>query len=321
MATGVLLVGVGKGTKQLQPFLECTKEYEATVLFGATTDTYDILGKVLGRAPYNHLTEDMVESALQHFRGKIMQRPPIYSALRIQGKRLYKYAREGKEIPAEIQERPVEARKLEIIDWMNGDDHGYEIVSEEAREEDKVIADKVLHLSEVAIASEAAAHDDAGNNPKECASGSKRRRELDEGENGIVDKTPISKRQAIDPQFTISGAQQTSDGGSLKSVSTESHVYGTQKRPPAVKLRMTVTSGFYVRSLSHDLGKHIGSLGVMSELVRTRQGDFELGHNVLEYSDFRRSEEIWAPKIERMLEEWDKRMSKTSESHSVAENE
>lgn len=320
MATGVLLVGVGKGTKHLQSFLECTKEYEATILFGAATDTYDILGKVLGRAPYGHLTEEMVESALQHFRGKIMQRPPLYSALKIQGKRLYEYAREGKDVPAEIQERPVEAIELEIIEWFNGDQHDYEVVSVEAREEEKAIAEKVLHLSEVAI-TPAAAHGDAGNNQIECASGSKRKRGLDEVDDGSIDDTPISKRQAEDPQLIMTKALQTPDRDSPETVITESPVNGMQKRPPAVKLRMTVTSGFYVRSLSQDLGKHVGSLGVMSELVRTRQEDFKLGHNVLDYSDFREPEEVWAPKIERMLEEWDERISRDGESHRIVEDE
>lgn len=74
--------------------------------------------------------------------------------------------------------------------------------------------------------------------------------------------------------------------------------------PPAVKLRMTVTSGFYVRSLSHDLGIAIGSLGMMSNLVRTRQGTFELGRNALEWEDFSRGEEVWAPKMEALLEAW-----------------
>ena len=89
IATGVLIVGVGKGTKQLKNFLECAKAYEATVLFGAATDTYDTAGKTIGKAPYSQVTEDAVGRALQHFRGKNMQKPPTYSALRFQGKRFY----------------------------------------------------------------------------------------------------------------------------------------------------------------------------------------------------------------------------------------
>lgn len=70
---------------------------------------------------------------------------------------------------------------------------------------------------------------------------------------------------------------------------------------------MTVTSGFYVRSLCHDLGAAVGSLGLMAALVRTRQGDFELGKNVLEYNDLKKGEEMWGPKVKGMLEEWSKK--------------
>ena len=56
---------------------------------------------------------------------------------------------------------------------------------------------------------------------------------------------------------------------------------------------MTVTSGFYVRSLCHDLGEAVGSHAMMAELIRTRQGQFELGKNVLEYDDLEKGEEVW----------------------------
>lgn len=74
--------------------------------------------------------------------------------------------------------------------------------------------------------------------------------------------------------------------------------------PPAAKLRMTVTSGFYVRSLCHDLGAAVGSAALMAELERTQQGQFELGKNVLEYSDLERGESVWGPKVEAMLDDW-----------------
>jgi tRNA pseudouridine55 synthase len=67
---------------------------------------------------------------------------------------------------------------------------------------------------------------------------------------------------------------------------------------------MTVTSGFYVRSLCHDLGLACNSLGLMSSLIRTRQGDYELGKNVLEYSDLEAGAETWEPKIQKYLEEF-----------------
>ena len=74
---------------------------------------------------------------------------------------------------------------------------------------------------------------------------------------------------------------------------------------------MTVTSGFYVRSLCHDLGHAIGSLGIMAKLVRTRQGPFELGANVLPYEDLKEGEDVWGPKVKAMLATWEKEHPRT----------
>jgi len=67
---------------------------------------------------------------------------------------------------------------------------------------------------------------------------------------------------------------------------------------------MTVSSGFYVRSLCHDLGAELKSLAFMASLARTRQSEFELGKNVLEYDDLALGEDVWGPKVTSMLEQW-----------------
>jgi tRNA pseudouridine55 synthase len=79
MATGVLIVGVGSGTKQLNALLGGMKEYEATCVFGTVTDSYDAVGKILRRAPTEHITKEKVEEALEKFRGDILQQPPMCS--------------------------------------------------------------------------------------------------------------------------------------------------------------------------------------------------------------------------------------------------
>lgn len=323
MATGVLIIGVGNGTKHLQSFLDCTKTYEATVLFGAATDTYDVMGKVLAKAPYGHVTRQKVEDALVSFRGKIMQRPPIYSALRIDGKRLYEYAREGKELPREIQERPMEVKELEIVEWLEAADHDYKWPSEEAGDEEKIVAEQVLHLKEVSNAS-ATTSDDQRRNELQSPSLGKRKRIVDEDDDLVKTTSPLSKRKEEDPSLSMSGALQSSnehdptlatDPESSSKTNTEqtSNPSTPAQGPPAVRLRMTVTSGFYVRSLSHDLGKKVGSLAMMSELVRTRQGEFSLGQNVLEFKDIEEGEECWGPKVEHLLDEWEKSISEPTE--------
>lgn len=326
MATGVLIMGIGKGTKQLQGFLECTKSYEATVLFGAATDTYDVLGKVLRRAEYKHVTREGVEKVLARFRGNIMQRPPIYSALRMQGKRLYEYAREGKEIPREIQERPVKVEELEIVEWLDGGTHASSLPKEEAEVEAKELAEKVLKLDGAVSTSEKAVGKDVN--------GVKRERELDD----VDDVRTTHKRRAqedeeVDSQTLMSGALQSPDENptypaeSIDSATADadSHESSQQtslppdKGPPAVKLRMTVTSGFYVRCLSHDLGEAVGSLACMSELMRTRQGEFELGRNVMEYEELDKGEDVWGPQVERLLGKWEERNDRSDGNVSRTE--
>ena len=274
MATGVLIIGIGRGTKYLTNFLNCTKSYTTTMLFGAATDTYDILGKVLSRAPYEHVTRAKVEEALPTFRGETMQTPPIYSALKQDGKKLYEYAREGKEPPREIQQRSVTVEKLEIVEWL--DKHDYRWPREDAPEAEKEVAQKVLHLGEV--------KGSEGEESADVAPGEKRKRDHD----AASEDEPQPKRQQGE-QVEERAANGQEEASSI---------------PPAVSLDMTVTSGFYVRSLCHDLGKAIDSHGLMAELVRSRQGDYILGQNVFEYDDLSKGEDEWGPKIRAMLEGW-----------------
>ncbi|KAL8675017.1 MAG: hypothetical protein Q9168_000612 [Polycauliona sp. 1 TL-2023] len=318
MATGVLIVGVGKGTKRLQDFLTCTKTYEATVLFGVATDTYDVLGRILSKAPYTHLTREKVEEALTKFRGSIKQKPPLYSALRMDGKRLYEYAREGKEIPREIQERPVTTESLELCEWLSGGSHPFEWPKEEADEEEKLVAEKVLRLD--------AAVESVENEPVDAniTKGTKRRREIEDEDDTEIGITLASKRQEMPPASPGSMPTQENQGPDHVAVpaTTTQIPAGSQPssgdlastgQPPAAKLSMTVTSGFYVRSLCHDLGQAVGSQGIMSELVRTRQADFQLGLNVLEYDDLCKAEDVWAPMLVQVLEDWQEKMAKKPE--------
>jgi tRNA pseudouridine55 synthase len=83
MASGVLVAGIGSGTKELSQFLGGWKEYEAACVFGTVTDSYDAAGKILRRAPTEHITKDKVEKALDAFKGDISQVPPMYFSITI----------------------------------------------------------------------------------------------------------------------------------------------------------------------------------------------------------------------------------------------
>ncbi|CAO3597873.1 unnamed protein product [Absidia cylindrospora] len=117
MAEGVLVLGLGSGCKQLESYLKGTKEYIATGQLGTATDTYDADGKVVMEAPTQHINKQLLEAALKQFQGDILQRPPLYSGLKMQGKRLYEYAREGRELPTAIIPRQVTLYQSELVNF------------------------------------------------------------------------------------------------------------------------------------------------------------------------------------------------------------
>jgi len=98
LATGVLPIAIGQGTRLLEYLDHDAKTYVAKVRFGATTDTYDADGEVTARADDSKLTREDVEAALPQFIGRIAQTPPLYSAIKVAGKPLYRYAREGADV-------------------------------------------------------------------------------------------------------------------------------------------------------------------------------------------------------------------------------
>ena len=112
-ATGVLPICIGKSTRLIE-YLEDDKEYLATVQFGKNTDTYDLDGETIATFD-KKVSEEEVVIALRSFEGEISQVPPIYSAIKVNGKKLYDYARAGQEV--EIQPRTVFISKIELVEF------------------------------------------------------------------------------------------------------------------------------------------------------------------------------------------------------------
>ncbi|EED22021.1 pseudouridine synthase [Talaromyces stipitatus ATCC 10500] len=308
MATGVLITGIGRGTKNLIKFLECRKTYETVVLFGAETDTYDRTGKLVRKAPYEHITREVVEEALKKFRGKIMQRPPIFSAKSIQGVRLYEYARAGKEPPVEIKSREVEVYDLQILEWYEPGTHDYKWPEEEMTGEEKEVAQKMLDKeAAIPLASEAEEAEQAAANSLLEDKKNKRKASpgLDKNSATKTSETEAeTKRLKSDPEQP-STEDKTTKEEDTNNTKQEEAKEAKWEKPPAAKITMTVSSGFYVRSLAHDLGKAVGSCGLMSSLVRSKQADYTLDSDkILEYADLEAGEELWGPKVIRFLEEW-----------------
>ena len=114
MATGVLPVFVGRATRGVEFFEHAEKAYEATLLLGRTTDTEDVFGTTLEERPV-HISEEEFLNILPQFRGKILQVPPMYSALKVNGQKLCDLARKGKEV--ERQPRQIEIFELTCLEF------------------------------------------------------------------------------------------------------------------------------------------------------------------------------------------------------------
>ena len=113
-ATGVLPVCLGKATKLCDLLTDKDKTYEAVMLLGMTTDTQDVTGRILEERSTETLTADKVREAIRSFIGDYDQIPPMYSALKVNGKKLYELAREGKVV--ERKARPVKILDIRIIE-------------------------------------------------------------------------------------------------------------------------------------------------------------------------------------------------------------
>ncbi|KAI8938369.1 hypothetical protein NX059_004264 [Plenodomus lindquistii] len=217
LAAGVLIVGIGRGTKHLQQYLACEKTYETVVLFGASTETYDCTGVITEKANVGHIVRENVEKQLPQFRGTIQQVPPIYSALKVNGRKACDYARQGEDLPRELESRQMHVNECTMLQWYPPGQHEYPWPG---------------------------------------------------------DSTPAPA--------------------------------------PAVSVKLTVSSGFYVRSFAHDLGIACGSRSHMVALIRTQQANFTLGESIdtnhpmpaITYADLEAGEDVWGPKIRPQLQKW-----------------
>ena len=112
-AEGVMVIGIGDGTKQLKNFLKGSKEYIATGILGVGTTTYDRDGDVICEKPFTHVDEDKLKNVLNKYKGVIDQIPPVYSALKINGKRASDIIRDGKKV--ELEPRKIKIYNIDLM--------------------------------------------------------------------------------------------------------------------------------------------------------------------------------------------------------------
>lgn len=119
LATGVLIICTGRSTKEIDALQQGRKEYIATMRLGATTPSFDLEKEIDAEYPYNHVTRERILETLPQFTGKIMQVPPVFSAVKVDGKRAYLHARKGREV--ELPAKPLEIDEFELIDFDGRD--------------------------------------------------------------------------------------------------------------------------------------------------------------------------------------------------------
>jgi tRNA pseudouridine55 synthase len=112
LASGLLIICTGKETKNISTYQAQEKEYTGTITLGGTTPSYDLETEIDQTFPVDHLTEELIKETTTQFTGEIQQKPPIFSAIKKDGKRLYELARAGE--TTEIESRPVTIHEFEI---------------------------------------------------------------------------------------------------------------------------------------------------------------------------------------------------------------
>ena len=115
LATGVMIICTGKATKRIDTFQYQTKEYIATLELGATTPSFDLELPVDFTFPTEHITRKLIDEVIPNFLGEIWQVPPVYSAVKVDGKRAYDYARDGQEV--ELKPKLLVIDEIEVLDF------------------------------------------------------------------------------------------------------------------------------------------------------------------------------------------------------------
>lgn len=115
LATGLLIVCVGKMTKSIEDFMGKEKEYEAEITFTGSTPSFDLETEIDKKGYFDHLSEKLIRQALSKFQGEIMQVPPDFSAIKKQGKKAYQMARAGEEV--KLDPRKVQIHEIRLLHW------------------------------------------------------------------------------------------------------------------------------------------------------------------------------------------------------------
>ncbi|KAG9302149.1 hypothetical protein G9A89_020583 [Geosiphon pyriformis] len=265
LARGVLVIGVNDGCKELNKhtnFVE--KVYEAVGMFGISTDTDDSEGKIIQRASIKHITKEKIEAILPKFTGAIQQVPPLYSALRMNGRRLYDYARSNEGLPKEIPRREIKIHFLNLLDFTT--DHNYFPQKETKNDIDEEDYEKKESEEQCDTPTTNNDLDEKNHQEKESSAFKKE-------ENNFNEKNKKLKSKRI--KYTY---KENEESTKIDQINEDGEKY------PIFKIQLKCSSGTYIRSLIRDMGSELDSAACMVDLLRTEQGEFKLT-DALEWED------------------------------------
>jgi tRNA pseudouridine55 synthase len=252
------------------------QSYSTIGLLGCETDSYDSEGAVARLAPWRHVSQELLVEKLGQFRGPILQTPPMcvhaidifpaqqfhrYSALKVEGKPLYEYAREGIPLPRPIQARPVRVDHIALTsftpsaspgDGVPESGHHYGFPAKRLSAEQREERLKMLRLVD-----------------------------QDQGSGRVQEAQLLIKPASLpalptSPDHFTQLPQPPKGGPEKDDTNVEEDARQIGEIPPVFELEMTVSSGTYVRTVVHDLAIAVGSAAHVVSLTRTRQGPFVL---------------------------------------------
>ncbi len=267
LASGVLVIGIGRGTSKLQSYLEGDKQYTAMVELGYETTTLDAEGDIVKTMDWEHVTsiDSIRDTVVPKFTGKIQQVPPLYSAIRVDGKRLYEIARNGDEKDAqdvEIPMRDVEVYKVGVEKTLS------ESVIKSGVVDGKKYKEEVKKIEDAAAA--AAAEKAAAAPLEDIAQESND----EEASTTAGKKKKKKKRRGGNKKRTEK--KKYFDESTVPTVQSDSSTGATSFELPNFTLNVSCGGGTYIRSIVRDIGYEMDTVATMTGLVRTKQGPFLL---------------------------------------------
>ena len=293
LASGVLVVGIGKGTSKLQSYLEGDKQYTALVELGYETTTLDAEGEIIKTANWDHVSsiESIRETCIPKFTGQIQQVPPLYSAIRVDGKRLYEIARDNDAkddakaaaVDVEIPTRDVHVYSLEVESSVN------ESVLQSGVVDGRKYKEAVKQMEEAAVAAAAATTAlEAERTANSSSPLEAETQESDDNEATSVGKGKNKKRKRDKKNKKKSEKKNLFDESTIPTIQRaqdDATTTSTSFDLPLFTLNVSCGGGTYIRSLVRDIGYEMDTVATMTGLVRTKQGPFLL-QDVLKREDW-----------------------------------